>query len=105
MENPIDKKLAQQIVDTVKDVCGQNVNFIDHTGIIYASTDEKRIGSFHEIGKQAAEKGEMMEVDTDSLFAGTQKGGQPAGLSQRFLCGCHRHQRPAGPGAQIRLSG
>ena len=31
MENPIDKKLAQQIVDTVKDVCGQNVNFIDHT--------------------------------------------------------------------------
>lgn len=74
MENPIDKKLAQQIVDTVKDVCGQNVNFIDHTGIIYASTDEKRIGSFHEIGKQAAEKGEMMEVDTDSLFAGTQKG-------------------------------
>ena len=53
MDNPIDKKLAQQIVATVKDVCGQNVNFIDHTGIIYASTDEKRIGSFHEIGKQA----------------------------------------------------
>lgn len=46
MDNPIDKKLAQQIVATVKDVCGQNVNFIDHTGIIYASTDEKRIGSF-----------------------------------------------------------
>ena len=74
MDNPIDKKLAQQIVATVKDVCGQNVNFIDHTGIIYASTDEKRIGSFHEIGKQAAEKGEMLEADTDSQFAGTQKG-------------------------------
>lgn len=74
VENSIDKKLAQQIVATVKDVCGQNVNFIDHTGMIYASTDERRIGSFHEIGKQAAEKGEMLEVDTDSLFAGTQKG-------------------------------
>ncbi|MCR2022529.1 sugar diacid utilization regulator SdaR, partial [Blautia pseudococcoides] len=74
MENSFDKKLAQQIVATVKDVCGQNVNFIDRTGMIYASTDERRIGSFHEIGKQAAEKGEMLEVDTDSLFAGTQKG-------------------------------
>ena len=53
----IDKKLAQQIVSTVRDVCGQNVNFIDCSGVIYASTDESRIGSFHEIGRQAAATG------------------------------------------------
>ena len=46
MNEQIDRKLAQQIVDTVKDVCGQNVNFIDGSGLIYASTDAGRIGSY-----------------------------------------------------------
>ncbi len=70
----IDKKLAQQIVSTVRDVCGQNVNFIDCSGVIYASTDESRIGSFHEIGRQAAATGTAIEVEADDRFTGTQKG-------------------------------
>ena len=49
--NPyISKSLACQIVNTVSDLCGQNVNFIDCSGIIFASTNEERIGDFHEIG-------------------------------------------------------
>lgn len=35
----INRKTAQQIVDTVKDVCGQNINFINERGYIIASTD------------------------------------------------------------------
>ena len=35
----ISRAMAQQIVDTVKDVCSQNINFIDEKGIIVASTD------------------------------------------------------------------
>ncbi|NCB91268.1 MAG: sugar diacid utilization regulator SdaR [Clostridia bacterium] len=74
MITSIDKPLAQQIVNTVKDVCGQNINFIDCSGIIFASTDEKRIGTFHEIGHKAAATGTAIEVNTDNSFLGTQKG-------------------------------
>lgn len=70
----IGKPLAQQIVSTVKDVCGQDINFIDESGIIFASTDEKRIGTYHEIGRKAALTGTAIEVDTDNSFTGTQKG-------------------------------
>lgn len=74
MHTFIDFNLAQQIVHTVKDVCGCNINFIDCSGIIFASTDEKRIGTFHEIGRQAAVERRTIEVDTDNDFAGTQRG-------------------------------
>ena len=58
----IDRTLAAQVVNTVKDVCGRDVNFINQSGIIFASTDPERIGTFHEIGHQAALTGETIEV-------------------------------------------
>ena len=56
MITQIGKQLATQIVDTVHDVCGHDINFINKNGIIYASTNTSRIGSFHEIGKKAADR-------------------------------------------------
>ena len=44
----IDRTLAAQVVNTVKDVCGRDVNFINQYGIIFASTDPERVGTFHE---------------------------------------------------------
>ena len=41
----IDNHTAQQIVDTVKDVCGSNINFIAPDGVIVASTDPARVGT------------------------------------------------------------
>ena len=70
----ITRALAQQIVNTVKDLCGQNVNFIDCSGTIFASTDEARIGTFHEIGQQAAQSGSVIEVRENNRFTGTQEG-------------------------------
>ncbi|MDD2978365.1 MAG: sugar diacid recognition domain-containing protein [Hespellia sp.] len=70
----IDAQLAQQIVDTVKDVCGQNINFIEPSGMILASTDKKRIDTFHEIGQKAAMTRTAIEVGADDDFSGTQKG-------------------------------
>lgn len=70
----ITRALAQQIVNTVKDLCGQNVNFIDCSGTIFASTDESRIGMFHEIGQQAAQSGSVIEVCENDRYTGTQKG-------------------------------
>ena len=58
----------------VKDVCAHDINFIDSKGIIFASTNKKRIGDFHEIGLQVIKTGETIEVDTNEGYFGTQKG-------------------------------
>lgn len=47
MSISLSKQTAQKIVDTVKDVCGHNINFINPKGVIFASTDSSRIGDFH----------------------------------------------------------
>lgn len=70
----LSKRTAQKIVDTVKDVCGYDINFINPKGIIFASTDFSRIGDFHEIGKRVIEKQETIEVTSDDSFYGTHKG-------------------------------
>lgn len=80
----ISKSLAQQIVQTVKDLCGQNINFIDCTGAIFASTDESRTGTYHEIGRQAAVEKRTIEVTSNDRFAGTQQGVN--------LPVCHNHK-------------
>jgi carbohydrate diacid regulator len=74
MINKISKKLAQQIVDTVKDVSGYHINFIDGSGIIFASTNHQRIGDFHEIGYRAAMTGEVIETTGEQQFKGSLKG-------------------------------
>lgn len=74
MITKISKKLAQQIVDTVKDVSGYHINFIDASGIIFASTNHHRIGDFHEIGYRAAMTGEVIETTGEQQFKGSQKG-------------------------------
>ena len=70
----ISQRLAQQIVETVKDVCGKDINYIDTKGIIYASTDKERIGEFHEIGRKAAQTAETIEVESSGSFFGTRAG-------------------------------
>lgn len=74
MKPLIGRHLADQIVQAVFEVCGHNVNFIDCDGYIYASTDSRRIGSYHEIGKKAAKTGQMIEVEADSGYEGTMEG-------------------------------
>lgn len=74
MKYQIRKSVAQQIVDTVKDVCSHDINFINRSGIIFASTDASRVGNFHEIGRQVIKSGETIEVETDDSFFGTHKG-------------------------------
>lgn len=70
----ISMQTAQEIVDTVKDVSGYNINFIDKSGMIIASTDTTRIGTFHEIGHQVAISEKTIEVEDDTSFFGTKKG-------------------------------
>ena len=107
MKGQIRKSVAQQIVQAVKDVSGHDVNFIDKSGVIFASTDPGRVGAFHEVGRQVVKTGQTIEVETDGSFFGTQKGVnipfhyQLSGRADRR----HRHQRGAGRGSEVRLSG
>ncbi len=70
----IKQELAQQIVEAVKEICGQDVNFIDTNGIIFASTQKLRIGNYHEIGSCVAKTGTHISVTEDNSFFGTQLG-------------------------------
>lgn len=74
MSISLSRQTAQKIVDTVKDVCGFDINFINPKGIIFASTDEARVGDYHEIGRKVIETGKTIEVDSDNSFHGTHKG-------------------------------
>ena len=74
MITSVKRSLAEQIVNTIKDVCNHDINFIDCSGIILASTNPARIGTFHEIGLKAAQTGTSIEVTEDDSFSGTQKG-------------------------------
>lgn len=70
----IRQDVAQQIVEAVKDVCSHDINFINSKGIIFASTNAKRIGDFHEIGLKVIKTGETIEVNTSEDFMGTKPG-------------------------------
>ncbi len=67
----INKNTAQQIVNAVKDVCSYDINYIDTNGTIIASTDVKRIGTYHEIGFAAARDQKTMEVYENDVYDGT----------------------------------
>lgn len=70
----VSQNIAQNIVETVKEFCGYDINFIDTGGYIYASTDPNRIGDFHEIGKKVVDTRETIEVYKEDDYTGTQPG-------------------------------
>lgn len=74
MKLGVSKNIAQNIVETVKEFCGYDINFINVDGYIFASTDPRRIGDFHEIGKQVVESGNTIEVYEEDDYTGTQPG-------------------------------
>lgn len=74
MVHVIRQAIAQQIVETVKDISGCDANFIDSHGFICASTNESRIGDYHEIGHKVILTGQPFEVSENDTFYGTQRG-------------------------------
>lgn len=74
MQTIIDQNLAEQIVYAVKEICGYDINFIATNGIVFASTDKERVGTFHEIGKEVARRKEKIEVFPTDMFNGTREG-------------------------------
>ncbi|MDG3087350.1 sugar diacid recognition domain-containing protein [Vibrio hannami] len=68
-------KLAQQIVDRTMDIIDNNINVINHTGVIIGSGDKHRIGEVHDGALLAIKHGDTVEV-TESAGA-TLKGVKP----------------------------
>lgn len=71
--NSLSQRTAQTIVDTIKDVCGFDINYIHPDGTIFASTNPLRINTYHEIGRQVALTRETIEI-TDHTYEGTSPG-------------------------------
>lgn len=70
----ISNDLAKKIVDAIKQICGYDINFIDKKGLIIASTNEKRINTFHQGGLEAINTNKTIIVDNDNDYEGTKKG-------------------------------
>lgn len=70
----ISKTLANNIVNEMKEIIGKNINYIDTDGNIIASTDKKRIETYHEGGIIVAKTNEQLIIETDSKYVGTKPG-------------------------------
>ncbi|MHB1393810.1 MAG: CdaR family transcriptional regulator [Clostridia bacterium] len=65
---------CQEIVSRVMNILGKNINIMNEKGIIIASGDERRIGTFHEAAKIVVESNSEIIVDNNNMFKGCKKG-------------------------------
>ncbi|BBF42786.1 predicted glycolate dehydrogenase regulator [Lachnospiraceae bacterium KM106-2] len=70
----VDKNLAAQIIQTVKQTCNQEIHFIDHDGIIYASSNNAKVGVYQEAALTALKSQAMVEIKEDNHFNNIKKG-------------------------------
>lgn len=66
--------LARKIVESMKQIINQDINFIDQNGIIIASTDAHRVGTFHEAGKKVIESNQMIIINSEEEYKGARPG-------------------------------
>lgn len=85
----LSKHNAEQIVHQINDVLPQRINLMDTHGIIIASTDAKRIGSFHGgADKILRENIPELRIHSDDEYEGARRGtnfllrvqGEPIGV-------------------------
>jgi carbohydrate diacid regulator len=70
----ISSTLAQVIVTDMKKIINQELNFMDTTGLVIASTDPNRINTYHEGAKRVISTKEDLIIEEDEQFKGTKKG-------------------------------
>lgn len=68
--------LAQKIVNSMKEIIQQDINFIDKAGTVIASTNPIRVGTFHDAGKKVVETGKTISITANNqhLYEGCQAG-------------------------------
>lgn len=71
----ISRETAQAIVREMKRATGHDINFMDHTGAILASTDPQRVGQLHAGAQQVLSQGlERLLIQQDDPLRGIRQG-------------------------------
>lgn len=70
----ISKDLANSIVKEMKNIINKDLNFINNEGIIIASTDEKRVGTYHEGAIHSINEDKIVVIDWENQYLGSNKG-------------------------------
>lgn len=66
--------VAQSIVEEMKKIIKQDINYFDTNAIIIASTDKARIGNFHGGAKKVIEIGDEIIIGYDGQYKGAKTG-------------------------------
>jgi len=83
----IDTGLAQNIVSALKEILNYEINFIAIDGRIIASTDQVRVGTFHEGGRLVKVTGQDLTVRSEDNYAGTYEGFNTAVYFNKLIVG------------------
>ena len=70
----ISRNLAENIVKEMAEIIDRNINYININGEIIASTDEIRVGTYHEGAKIVIDENRTLIIEYDNQYAGTKKG-------------------------------
>ncbi|MCK4551581.1 MAG: helix-turn-helix domain-containing protein [Tenericutes bacterium] len=70
----ISTRHANEIIKNLKSVINEDINFISPDGTIIASSDEERVGNFHEGATIVAKTGEPLIIKSSSAYEGAKIG-------------------------------
>ena len=70
----ISVSLATNILNKMKEIIHQDLNYIDKSGIIIASTDPNRTGTFHAAALKCIKEKAPLIISSDDEFQGSRKG-------------------------------
>lgn len=68
------RELAENIVEEMKKIIGKDINYISIDGEIIASTDKKRIGTYHLGAKEVVRTQKIVFIEKDDEYLGAKKG-------------------------------
>ena len=68
-------EMAQKFIDQITEYTDYNINIMDETGVIIASRDPKRVGTYHEAADRIIRgREEIVTVDDEKIFPGVLPG-------------------------------
>lgn len=70
----VSKDVAQSIVEEMKKIINQDINYFNTNSIIIASTDKSRIGNYHGGAKNVLESNSDLVIRYDEEYEGAKKG-------------------------------
>ncbi len=83
----INSKQAMDIVNSLRDIINEHVNFISRECIIIASTDPDRIGSYHGGARVVIETNQTVTINFDDEYEGAKKGiNLPIIVNDELVC-------------------